>query len=145
MLIPWQHNTPHAGCWDANMIDSILPDDDEIVLPKTSSSVFNSTNVHYILRNLSITHLVLCGCVTDQCVEHAVRDACDLGYYVTLVTGVQMGCQVMIWDPPLCTTRTSTDACATYSEARHNASLAAVKGYCRQRTTQQVVNELEQW
>ncbi len=69
------------------MIDAIAPDDDEIVLPKTSSSVFNSTNIHYLLRNMSVTHLVLCGCVTDQCVEHAVRDACDLGYYVTLVPG----------------------------------------------------------
>lgn len=32
-------------------------------------------------------HLILCGCVTDQCVAHAVMDACDLGYYVTLVPG----------------------------------------------------------
>lgn len=83
-LSPTIHPT---GCWDAQMIDAIAPDDDEIVLPKTSSSVFNSTNIHYLLRNMSVTHLVLCGCVTDQCVEHAVRDACDLGYYVTLVPG----------------------------------------------------------
>jgi hypothetical protein len=29
------------------------------------------------------------GCVTDQCVAHTVKDACDLGYLVTLVTGVR--------------------------------------------------------
>lgn len=71
------------------MIDALVPGEDEVVLPKTTSSVFASTNIHYILRNMGVTHLVLCGCVTDQCVEHAVRDACDLGYYVTLVTGVR--------------------------------------------------------
>lgn len=104
------------------MVDALAPGDDEIVLPKSSSSVFNSTVCCTLLRNMGITHLVLCGCVTDQCVEHAVRDACDLGLYVTLVT----------------------DACATYSEQRHDASLSAVKGYCRQRTTQEVVDELVQ-
>ena len=30
---------------------------------------------------------VLCGAVTDQCVEHAVRDAADANFLVTMVTG----------------------------------------------------------
>lgn len=29
--------------------------------------------------------------MTDQCVAHAVKDACDLGYLVTLLTGVNPG------------------------------------------------------
>jgi ureidoacrylate peracid hydrolase len=37
---------------------------------------------------MGIKHLILAGCVTDQCVAHAAKDACDLGYLVTLVTGV---------------------------------------------------------
>jgi hypothetical protein len=49
-----------------------------------------------------------------------VRDACDLGYLVTL----------------------ATDACATHSIQRQQASLAAVAGYCRQRTADQLVQEL---
>jgi nicotinamidase-related amidase len=75
------------GSFDACVLECITPRADEIVLPKTSSSVFQSTVLDYVLRNLGVTHLILCGCVTDQCVEHAVRDACDLGYLVTLVTG----------------------------------------------------------
>ena len=75
------------GSIDAKVLPSIAPLDDEIVIPKTSSSVFNSTNIHYILGNLGVKQLILCGCVTDQCVEHAVRDACDLNYLVTLVSG----------------------------------------------------------
>lgn len=69
------------------VIDAITPSPDEIVLPKTSSSVFNSTTLDYILRNMDKRFLIIAGCVTEQCVAHAVKDAADLGYLVTLVTG----------------------------------------------------------
>ena len=108
------------GSWDAKVLDAIVPQADEIVLPKTSSSVFISTNIDYVLRNLGVRQLVIAGLVTDQCVESAVRDACDLGYLVTLVT----------------------DACATHSQERHDNTLRAIKGYCRQRTTDEVLAEL---
>jgi ureidoacrylate peracid hydrolase len=108
------------GSWDAKVLAAIAPEGDEIVLPKTSSSVFISTNIDYVLRNLGMRQLVIAGLVTDQCVESAVRDACDLGYLVTLVT----------------------DACATYSQERHDNTLRAIKGYCRQRTTDQLLTEL---
>ena len=58
-----------------------------MVFPKTSSSVFISTNLDYVLRCLGVRQLVIVGCLTDQCVESAVRDACDLHYLVTLCTG----------------------------------------------------------
>lgn len=44
----------------------------DIALPKTSCSVFQSTNIDYILRNLAVEQLVICGQLTDQCVESAV-------------------------------------------------------------------------
>jgi hypothetical protein len=37
------------------------PVGDEILLPKTSSGVFNSTNIDYVLKNLGIRYLVVCG------------------------------------------------------------------------------------
>ena len=74
------------------VLECIKPGSDDIVLPKTSSNVFSSTNVDYILRSLEKRYLILAGCVTDQCVESAVREACDRHYYVTLVTGKT--CQV---------------------------------------------------
>ncbi len=91
------------------------------MLPKTASSVFNATNIDYVLRNLGIEELVVTGVVTDQCVESAVRDAADRSYLVTLVR----------------------DACCTYSAERHENALAAVKGYCRIRSTAEVVAEIE--
>ena len=113
-------NVP-KGSWDGKVIAEIEPGDDEIVLPKTSSSVFVSTHIDYILRNLGVRQLVICGLLTDQCVESAIRDACDLGYLVTEVT----------------------DACLTYTQARHDNSLSAIKGYCRQLSTDTLIAELE--
>lgn len=112
-------NVP-KGSWDARIPDVIRPGDDEIILRKNSSSVFISTNADYLLRSLGKRQVILCGVVTDQCVESAVRDACDLGYLVTLVP----------------------DACATYTHERHEASIRAIRGYCRQVTTDALVAEL---
>ena len=112
-------NVP-KGSWDGEVIDAIKPAEDEIWLPKTSSSVFISTNVDYLLRSLGTRYLVLSGVVTDQCVESAIRDACDLGYLVTQIT----------------------DACTTYSRERHDFSIKSIKGYCRQRTTEEFVAEI---
>ncbi|MSO74787.1 MAG: cysteine hydrolase [Alphaproteobacteria bacterium] len=108
------------GSWDGRVIDAIAPAEDEIVIPKSSSSVFNSTNIDYVLRNLGVERLAIAGIYTDQCVESAVRDACDKNYLVTLVA----------------------DACATYTRERHDNSLKALNGYCRIVTTDQIVAEL---
>lgn len=113
-------NVP-KGSWDAQILDQINPLDDEILFSKSSSSVFISTNIHYILGNLGVDFLIISGLLTDQCISSTVRDACDLGYRVTLIT----------------------DACATYSERRHKTSLSHIKGYCRRRTTVEFLQELD--
>jgi biuret amidohydrolase len=104
----------------AQPIDQLKPVANEIILPKTSSGVFNSTNIDYILRNLGVRYLVVAGVVTDQCVDMAVRDAADRGYMVTLVN----------------------DACATYTQERHDAALRAFGGYCWVTDTDTVVSRL---
>ena len=109
------------GSPDAQVLSEIAPAADEIVIPKTSSSVFISTNIDYVLRNLGVRSLVIAGVLTDQCVDSAVRDACDLGYLVTV----------------------ATDACATLSRDRHEWSLRNNRGYARQRTTAELVAEIE--
>ena len=60
------------------------------------------------------------GVITDQCVDMAVRDAADRGYLVTIVN----------------------DACATYSDERHDAALRAYSGYCWTTDTDTVVRPL---
>jgi ureidoacrylate peracid hydrolase len=112
-------NVP-KGSPDAKIIDDLAPWADEIVFPKTSSSVFISTNIDYVLRNLGTRYLIIAGCLTDQCVDSAVRDACDLGYLVTV----------------------PTDACVSLSAERHEWSLRNNRGYCRQLTTEKLLAEL---
>ena len=108
------------GSRDARVLDAIAPSGDEIVLPKTSSSPFISTNIHYILGNLGVKHLIVSGVLTDQCIDSTVRDACDYGYLVTLIT----------------------DACAAQSEVQHDTSIINNRGYCRQRKTHEMIEEL---
>jgi ureidoacrylate peracid hydrolase len=112
-------NVP-KGSPDAQMVDELTPAADEIVFAKTSSSVFISTNIDYVLRNLGTRYLMIAGCLTDQCVDSAIRDACDLGYLVTV----------------------PTDACVTLSAERHDWSLRNNRGYCRQRTTRELLDEI---
>jgi len=108
------------GSWEAKVLDALKPGDDDIVLPKTSSGLFNSTNVEYLLRNIGIDTLIVTGFLTDQCIDHTLRDAADRGFY------------------PVCI----SDGCATHSEERHLNALRAFAGYCRTLTTTQALEIL---
>ncbi|MCP9773283.1 cysteine hydrolase [Synechococcus sp. Tobar12-5m-g] len=98
------------GSWEARVIEALAPRPDELVLPKSSSSPFHSTNLDYILRNIGITELVVAGLLTDQCIDHTVKDAADRGYGVTCLI----------------------DACMAESAERHRAALSCFRGYCRE-------------
>ncbi|KAI1695785.1 isochorismatase family domain-containing protein [Ditylenchus destructor] len=93
---------------DAEPVEPLAPIEGEIVIKKTSGGSFNSTNIDYVLRNIGIKYLVVIGIVTDQCVDQAIRDAADRGYYVTCVK----------------------DACAAPTEERHETALKAFGNYC---------------
>jgi len=112
-------NVP-LGHWHARVLSDLYQDQQFIYIPKTSCSVFNSTNIAYVLRNLNAKHLIIAGVMTNQCVESAVRDAADLGFLVTLVV----------------------DAIACDSHEAHVASLKAMEGFCRLVTSEQILNEL---
>ena len=108
------------GAPEGAIIAELTPTENEPVLPKTSSGLFNSTNADYVLRNLNTRFLIIAGIVTDQCVDMAVRDAADRGYLVTVVE----------------------DACATYTPERHEAALRAYGGYCWITSTAEVLARL---
>ncbi len=108
------------GSPGAEVVPAIAPQGDEMVIPKTSSGIFNSTNIDYILRNLGVERLVAFGVYTHQCVEGAVRDASDRGYLVTLVP----------------------DACAARTAAQDAATMEGMKAYARIADTGAVIEEL---
>ncbi len=121
---PYFAGIPKVGApLDEVFLPSIRPDfsrKGDVFLPKTASSVFHSTNIDYVLRNLNVEQLVVAGQITEQCVESTVRNAADMGYFVTVVT----------------------DACASTSKASHDQGLAGMRGYSRQKTTKQILEEL---
>jgi nicotinamidase-related amidase len=107
------------GSMEAEVCDEVAPWADEMVLPKTSSSLFNSTVFEYLMRNIGIDTILVTGFLTDQCIDHSIRDGADRGF--------RMVCP--------------RDACTTDSESRHLNAIAAFTGYCRIATTPVLVEE----
>jgi nicotinamidase-related amidase len=107
----------HEAC----LLDDLPVGPDDVVLSKTSSSPFNSTNIDRLLHNLGIDTLLVCGVVTNGCVEGTIRDASDLGY-----------CTVMV-----------EDACAAVTPVLHQSAITNLKdAFCNCRSTLDVVAEL---
>jgi len=110
------------GSKEAQFLEQVAPEGDEIVINKTASGVFNSTNIEYILRNLQITGLFVVGVYSNECVSTAIRDACDLGFHVTLIS----------------------DGCATVTPELQKATITTMKDrYARVVTAREAIAELE--
>ena len=111
-----------AGSRESEILDEIKPIENEIVISKGASGVFNATAIDQILRNLGVDTLIMTGVVTNYCVETAVRDAGDRGYNVVLVS----------------------DACAAMSEEHQRLALEILAGvYCVVMSTEEVVGALQ--
>lgn len=109
------------GSRDAQILERVRPIGDEIVVNKTASGVFESTNLRYVLQNIGINSLVITGVYTDECISTTVRVASDIGFYVTLVE----------------------DACTSVTPELHNASVATLRDrYARVIDTEAAVREL---
>ena len=111
------------GSKEAEFLPEVAPKGDEIVINKTASGVFNATNIEYLLRNMGITGLYICGVYTNECVSTTVRDASDRGFYTTLIN----------------------DACATVTPELHNATIGTIKDrYARVLETDESIKQLRQ-
>lgn len=114
------HAAPGSG--DACFLEEVAPVGDEIVINKTASGVFSSTNLHYVLNNMGISSLFVVGVYTNECVETTVRAACDLGYLVTMVD----------------------DCCATQTPELHDASIKTLRNrYARIVTAEEAMEDIE--
>jgi len=112
------------GSKEAEFLEQVAPVGDEIIINKTASGVFSSTNIEYILRNLGITGLFVAGVYSNECVSTAIRDACDLGFHVTLIS----------------------DATATVTPELLNATFTTMKDrYARVLNTAEALKELDEY
>jgi nicotinamidase-related amidase len=70
---------------EAQFLEEVAPQGDELVISKVTSSAFNSTNIDRLLRNMGIRNLIITGVVTNGCVESTTRSAAELDYGTILV------------------------------------------------------------
>ncbi len=69
------------GGWDYQLVDELVPQPGDIVLPKPRYSGFFNTPLDSILRSRGIRHLVFTGIATNVCVESTLRDGFFLEYF----------------------------------------------------------------
>jgi len=70
------------GSAHSRFLSGVEPRGDELIINKTTSDAFHSTQLAYLLRNIGITELYLVGVLTNECVASTARSACDLGFTV---------------------------------------------------------------
>jgi nicotinamidase-related amidase len=92
----------------ASQIDRRLkPESADLLISKTASGAFCSSDIDSKLRGRGLSRLVFTGGLTDACVASTVRQAYDLGYLCTVVE----------------------DACITSSAEDHGAALRSLKKF----------------
>jgi nicotinamidase-related amidase len=75
------------GSWGAAPLSAFEPLEGEIVVTHGCNSAFRRTNLEALLDERLIERLHLMGLATQFSVEHTVRDAVDIGYRVTVLSG----------------------------------------------------------
>jgi nicotinamidase-related amidase len=94
---------------DSQIVDALSPQGDEIVVTKTTDSALTGTNLRLILRNIGITHVIVAGIFTDQCISSTVRSLADESFDVLVLH----------------------DACAAATEELHERELEIINMiYC---------------
>ncbi|MBN2226165.1 MAG: cysteine hydrolase [candidate division Zixibacteria bacterium] len=112
------------GSKEAEFLELVAPADDEIVINKTASGVFTATNLYYVLKNLNIDSVWVTGVYTEECVSTTVRDASDLGFFVTLIE----------------------DGCTSVTPELHSFTIATLKDrYTRVIDTDAALTEIEKY
>lgn len=115
----------------ANIHENVRPHPEEIVVVKSSPNSFASTSLETYLKSLNAETLIVCGMMTQMCVDATVRAAKDKGYEILL----------------------AHDACATRAmefsghrvaaEDVQAAFVASLNGfYSRPMTTEEILNSL---
>jgi nicotinamidase-related amidase len=110
------------GSKTAEFLEELAPAPGEVVISKTTSSVFVSTNVDFVLRNMGIDTVIMTGVATNNCVESGTRNAGDLGYKVLLVE----------------------DACAAMTEEGHGYAIRHLHGnFAIVKSTDEILDEIK--
>jgi nicotinamidase-related amidase len=84
-LKKWPPHSMRGTHW-AEILPELAPADGDIVLPKTTYSAFQSTDIEAILKERGISTLYMTGLHTDCCCRHTSGDAFQKGIDLVWVT-----------------------------------------------------------
>jgi nicotinamidase-related amidase len=96
-----------AGTWDAEVVAELGCGPGDLLVDKVRFDAFQWTSLEPLLRGLGVDDLVVCGVVTNLCVETTVRSAFMRDYSVTLLA----------------------DCCAAKTRRLHELSLEVLDSY----------------
>jgi nicotinamidase-related amidase len=74
------------GSWGTAPFAGFEPKPGEILVTRNCNSGFRRTDLDNLLRARGVTHVHIMGTATQFSVEHTVRDASDLGYFVSILS-----------------------------------------------------------
>lgn len=75
---------PHAVP-EGQIVPELAPENDEIVVTKTTDSALTGTNLRLLLHNMGVRNVICVGIFTDQCVSSTVRSLADESFNVVVV------------------------------------------------------------
>jgi ureidoacrylate peracid hydrolase len=96
-----------AGTWDADVCDELGCTPDDLVVDKARFDAFQWTSLEPLLRGLGVNALMICGVITNICVETTARSAFMRDFPVTLLA----------------------DCCAAKSRRLHELSIEVLSSY----------------
>jgi nicotinamidase-related amidase len=74
------------GSKEREIPEIVKPQPTDIVLEKSTASIFIGTNFEYMMRNRGVTTLIFTGIATEFGVESSARDASNRGFYPVVVS-----------------------------------------------------------
>ena len=96
-----------GGTWDAEVVADLGCGPSDLVVDKVRFDAFQWTSLEPLLRGLGVDDLVVCGVVTNLCVETTIRSAFMRDFPVTLLA----------------------DSCAAQTRRLHELSLEILSSY----------------
>ncbi len=91
------------GSWGQDVVDELQPID--VKIEKVAYSAFYMTRLEWVLRKIGVSHLLVCGIVTNGGVASTVRDAHVRDIDVTVIE----------------------DCCAAFSDMVHRAAIEGMR------------------
>lgn len=101
--------------------EEVKPRKGELVFSKANGEAFTGTRLHYVLQNMYVDTLIVCGLMTDQSVLSSTIHAVDLGYNVILVE----------------------DACTTLAQETHETFIKWYRTFVNVKTAEEVLNLIQ--